>query len=300
MGTYLSAVVMFLLVNVSFVVSGLILHRISELYLQNGMIAGSVVLIYSVYSSSVFMIVPYTESMFNMFTFGGILQMSRQKPIIASLLFVLASLFRSNGLVNAGFLVYSLGIRQLQQRKFHALSSAKCVIGVILVAMPSIMFQWYGRMMWCQKKQRDWCESYFGPYSYVQKEYWGVGFLNYFQLNQVPNFVLAFPTILAALLAVWEVARTNPEGFLTLYLLEEGFEQGNEVFAYHLLGMCVIAILFMNIQVVTRFLSSCPLLYWYLGSQVHKGDTAAQLIWTYCWCYSLLGILLFSNFYPWT
>ena len=74
-------------------------------------------------------------------------------------------------------------------------------------------------------------------------------------------------------------------------------------FVLHMAAMTAIAVLVMHIQVVTRFLSASPALYWYAASVVEREDTS---VWTkraivlYFLTYALVGCILFSNFYPWT
>jgi hypothetical protein len=76
----------------------------------------------------------------------------------------------------------------------------------------------------------------------------------------------------------------------------------------------------MCCQVATRFLSSCPALYWYmahlaLGAQppspyghgrdffmpsTGHGNGLKNRMWGWCLTWAGLGLILFPNFYPWT
>lgn len=103
---------------------------------------------------------------------------------------------------------------------------AECIVPtfvcILVCLMPFILFQWFAFVRFCglTKQDRDfheaivkyaidnnlklptsdpspWC-SYFlpMPYSYVQSHYWNVGFLRYYEVKQLPNFILAVPMLL--------------------------------------------------------------------------------------------------------
>ncbi|EER06993.1 hypothetical protein Pmar_PMAR024829, partial [Perkinsus marinus ATCC 50983] len=49
---------------------------------------------------------------------------------------------------------------------------------------------------------RPWCEGRGNIYSFIQKEYWHVGLLEYYTPNNIPNFLLAIPSMSIAIIAV--------------------------------------------------------------------------------------------------
>lgn len=58
----------------------------------------------------------------------------------------------------------------------------------ILVCLPVLLFQFSGWLSFCHKGivERPWCSTSLpNIYSFVQSHYWGVGFLQYFKLQQV-------------------------------------------------------------------------------------------------------------------
>jgi hypothetical protein len=55
------------------------------------------------------------------------------------------------------------------------------------------------------------------------------------------------------------------------------------------------------VQVLTRFLTSSPALYWYMAELVLRGHSAVgKAVVTYASVWSWIGLVLFPNFYPWT
>ncbi|NXK45701.1 PIGV mannosyltransferase, partial [Chauna torquata] len=146
-----------------------------------------------------------------------------------------------------------------------------------------------------------WCSQRFPVvYSYIQDVYWNVGFLRYFELRQVPNFLLALPVTLLGLWAAWTYIVANPRHCLTLGLERRKNEQEGKpragfccpsVFVYvvHATALLVFGVFCMHVQVLTRFLgSSSPILYWFSAHllQAHEhwlwnegaaGQTAASL-----------------------
>ncbi|XP_035295430.1 GPI mannosyltransferase 2 isoform X8 [Cricetulus griseus] len=114
-------------------------------------------------------------------------------------------------------------------------------------------------------------------YSYIQDVYWNVGFLRYYELRQVPNFLLATPVAVLVVWAAWTYVTTHPWLCLTLGLrrskdskktLEKphpGF-LSPKVFVYlvHAAGLLLFGSLCMHVQVLTRLLcSSTPVVYWF-------------------------------------
>ncbi|KAL0125434.1 hypothetical protein PUN28_004511 [Cardiocondyla obscurior] len=126
------------------------------------------------------------------------------------------------------------------------------------------------------KMNSMWCNASLPlAYSYVQRTYWNVGFLRYYQLKQIPNFILALPILYIMLQCIKEFTYQYKD---KLYLL--GFfdcETKNKstverkkyplnmfVFVIHGLFLTIFCLCFVHIQVSTRLLfSATPLPYWY-------------------------------------
>lgn len=144
----------------------------------------------------------------------------------------LSTLTRSNGVLNLGFLFYSLICLLLEKVKLRkqifekilcALSFS--ILGLFLASfclLPFILFQLYSYQRFCKdfmidlpkvvldhkdiadfvlpgsisQNNQSWCYKTIPlSYSYIQSHYWKVGFLQYYQFKQIPNFLLATPII---------------------------------------------------------------------------------------------------------
>jgi hypothetical protein len=55
------------------------------------------------------------------------------------------------------------------------------------------------------------------------------------------------------------------------------------------------------VQVLTRFLTSSPVMYWYMAELVlHGPPRVGNAVVAYVSVWSWTGLVLFPNFYPWT
>lgn len=113
-------------------------------------------------------------------------------------------------------------------------------------------------------------------YSYIQDVYWNVGLLRYYELRQVPNFLLATPVTVLVVWATWTYVTAHPWLCLTLGLQRtkdrESLEKPHpgflspKVFVYlaHAAALLTFGGLCMHVQVLTRLLgSSTPIMYWF-------------------------------------
>ncbi|KAL6770231.1 PIGV1 [Auxenochlorella protothecoides x Auxenochlorella symbiontica] len=71
-------------------------------------------------------------------------------------------------------------------------------------------------------------------------------------------------------------------------------------YIYHWALMTAVAATAMHVNVATRFLSSCPPLYWYAAAWIKQGRRPALVLWGWALAFTVLGTLLLPNFYPWT
>ncbi len=168
-----------------------------------------------------------------------------------------------------------------------------------------------------------------------------VGFLKYYEMKQLPNFLLASPMLA---LSLWGICsffhrvplfttstkqrragrKNSPVGQTTIThhtdgTAASGSSSGSpfyqvEVYPYILYWafLVTVGLLFMHVQVITRFLSHCPAVYWFAAQLLdpskrrrsYSGDNKVRLsqkgVLLYFVAYSLVGPLLFCNFYPWT
>ncbi|NXQ80231.1 PIGV mannosyltransferase, partial [Nyctibius grandis] len=287
--------------------------------------------LFSVSPANVFMAAAYSESMFAFLAFSAMWQLEKGQSWLAGLLFSLASGARANGLVNAGFFLYSRGKRFALQLQVGSGSVKKLPLlwkqllsvassAVLMCAgifLPFALFQYYAYVRFCGpgisletipepllQLARDkgyrlaatdgvkppWCSQRFPlVYTYIQGAYWNVGFLRYFELRQIPNFLLALPVTLLGSWAAWTYVVANPRHCLTLGLERRKSEEEGKpragfccpaVFVYVVHATVLLAFGFfcMHVQVLTRFLgSSSPVLYWFSAHLLQEHE---PLLWS--------------------
>ncbi|KFW78154.1 GPI mannosyltransferase 2, partial [Manacus vitellinus] len=308
------------------------LYELGRVVLRRRRLAFLAALLFSLSPANVFMAAAYSESMFAFLAFCALWQLEKGQSWLSGLLFSLASGARANGLINAGFFLYSRGKRfalQLQVgsgslRKLPLLwkqvlsLASSAVLMSAGIFLPFALFQYYAYLRFCGpgtgldqtipepllQLARDkgyhpaamdgakppWCSQWVPVvYSYIQDTYWNVGFLRYFELRQIPNFLLALPVTLLVSWAAWSYISTNPRHCLTLGLERSKSEEEGKprdgfccpaafVYVVHATALLAFGFFCMHVQVLTRFLgSSSPILYWFSAHLLQEHE---PLLWS--------------------
>ncbi|XP_074161800.1 GPI mannosyltransferase 2 [Sminthopsis crassicaudata] len=305
------------------VLAALALYELGCLVLRGRRLALLSALLFCLSPANVFLASSYSESLFALLVFSAMSQLERGRDGRSAVLFALAVGVRSNGIVNAGFLAHAQCRRFLSSPSTGDLPralwrplrlAAFLLLTVLGLGLPFALFQLYAYSQFCLPHvarlipepfvqlakdkgyrvpggdQPSWC-AWRLPlvYSYVQDVYWNVGFLRYFELQQVPNFLLAGPMAILGAWAAWTYVTANLRHCLTLGLLSKagrgdgkppsGFHSP-QVFVYlaHSTALLLFGTLCMHVQVLTRFLgSSTPIVYWF---PAHLLQDREPLLWT--------------------
>ncbi|XP_022918684.2 GPI mannosyltransferase 2 [Onthophagus taurus] len=260
----------------------------------------------------------------------------------------LSACARSNGVLNLGFFLYSyafLVVQNLFRLKntkfakyiFVIISLLFLMFYISAMILPFALIQVFDFINYCRTfesnvpdflkdfaKQNDfvlpgtfsihqqsWCNDNIPlAYAYVQKHYWNVGFLKYFQFNQIPNFLLATPVVYITIRNSLKYFKLNNPFLMHLGL----FRDLNQIklidmeikpslkFAcvVHVLLLTLFCVFCTHVQVTTRIIfSASPCIYWFCASY-YDHIRSKNLIFLYCMFYFVTGTIMFSNFLPWT
>jgi GPI mannosyltransferase 2 len=310
---------------------------------------------------SIFFTAPYSESLYSWMSFSlMIICFDDISSVLIVVPLSLSILCRSNGLINIGFVVY-YGLKKMFSQ--HSILSfityfLKIVSILVIIAFHFGLMQVYNYYLFCLPKNfsfpdvikdfavandlvlagnrtnddtSPWCSNNFPiSYSYVQDRYWNVGFLKYYELKQLPNFLLATPIVLIILVNSIKYFAHNKEyccrlGIFKLrnsvFRVTTVADQNLFVFVVHAMTLTIFCIFFIHIQVTTRLIaSSSPMLYFFCANYFGANEKGKKdedenstnvfdmkefgwkqkLIIYYFLGYLVIGTILFSNFYPWT
>lgn len=291
-----------LLSNACFVGAVLALHALTLRVWRDEERARWAALLLCISPASVFFSSLYTESLFALLSFGGLMYLARdQVPTLwllslswltfspplehwrATWVFMAASLVRANGVL----LMLPLLAHQVQRYRFLS-----ALIQSLLVTFPVACYLFVAHVKFClasHDARSTWClDALPNAYAYVQAHYWHNGLFAYWELRNVPHFLLAAPALFIAAAGCRHAMSHPPNAWMARALV---LQWG---------GMALLCLLTMNVQVATRFLSSCPPLYWFGARLVAEGGFTARLWVAYSVAYAVAGTALFATFYPWT
>lgn len=175
-------------------------------------------------------------------------------------------------------------------------------------------------------------------YQHIQRKHWNVGFLRYWELKQIPNFLLASPIVLLTAIYVLQYAKiwttqlvshqrdgwskesidSSKSGFVgpvTRVLAQLVHEQnrGNAgrtgllsatamPFMLMWAVLTVWYVLSINVQVTTRLLlAGCPPAIWCLADAFRNWSGRWRHgVLLYFAVFNVVGIAMHVNFLPWT
>ncbi|XP_066126080.1 GPI mannosyltransferase 2 isoform X1 [Saccopteryx bilineata] len=284
-------------------------------------------LLFCLSPANVFLAAGYSEALFALLTFTAMGQLERGRSWTSGLVFALATGVRSNGLVNVGFLMHSQcrsflsSLMVLNPLRQLLKLMGSVFLSMLALGLPFALFQYYAYAQFClpgsahsipkpllklavdkgyriaEGNEPPWC-SWELPliYSYIQDIYWNVGFLRYYELKQVPNFLLAVPVAILVAWATWTYVTTHPWFCLTLGMQRNKNSEALEkpdfgflsprVFVYlvHAVVLLLFGSLCMHVQVLTRFLgSSSPIVYWFPAHLLQDREPLLRSLETVPW-----------------
>uniref|UniRef100_A0A1J3K303 GPI mannosyltransferase 2 n=1 Tax=Noccaea caerulescens TaxID=107243 RepID=A0A1J3K303_NOCCA len=213
--------------NVAFVFAAIYLFRVSAIILKDTEASFRASIIFCFNPASIFYSSIYSESLYALFSIGGLYHLLSGTSNVAVLWFALSGCARSNGIINAGYICFQTMHRAyeaLYQKRRVCLAVQVLIIGFlrcVCICLPFVAFQAYGYYNICHghkpEELRPWCKARIPlMYNFIQSHYWGVGFLKYFQFKQLPNFLLASPVLSLAVCSIISYTKSRPELFLSL------------------------------------------------------------------------------------
>jgi GPI mannosyltransferase 2 len=308
--------------------------------------------------ASIFFSAAYSESLYSWLSFSVMLKCFEDiNSVLIIVPLSLSILTRSNGLLNIGFVMFYGMKKMFNQNTVLSFITVflKIFSILIIIAFHFGLMQVYNYHLFCRPKSfsfpgfvkefavendlvlagnrtddaiSPWCsENLPISYSYVQDHYWNVGFLRYYEVKQIPNFLLALPIVLIILVNSFKYFRRYPGFCLRLGIFDNKrtvplADQNQFVFIVHAVALTIFSVLCVHVQVTTRLLSSSnPMLYFFCASYFmtnnaqHKKDDdvkenyafdlkrlnlAQKFIVYYFLGYYAVGTVMFSNNLPWT
>ncbi|WWC58574.1 uncharacterized protein I303_101117 [Kwoniella dejecticola CBS 10117] len=228
---------------------------------------------------------PYTEPLYALTTFGGIyLAVAKRRYTLSGFLFACSTATRATGIFNV---IILCGVILLDGIPISALDSRiilkRCltrswtaIVPCLLTVSPFLVFQVYAYQSFCHDPSmaRPWCESKVPfAYGFVQKEYWNIGFLNYWTISNIPNILLPFPILITSLLGTIKHFKSLSLRTKRIHRnhTQHGIIKANNeltvtiLYIHHIIMMCLI-LFNSHVQILLRTCITDPVIWWNVAS----------------------------------
>ncbi|KAH6958979.1 hypothetical protein HG530_009796 [Fusarium avenaceum] len=275
--------------HVSHLIAVLALYQLTIVLCNDRKLAYLAAAVHILSPAGLFLSAPYAESAFSCLSFVGNLllgvglknspdSLKRNAAVIgAGLSYGVSCTLRSNGLF--GGILFAVEAVKCLLALLERFTFSKVlrliapIVGGILVAVGFVAPQGLAWMRYCNNQgidgeQRPWCTRHIPSiYTFVQAEYWDVGFLKYWTPNQIPLFLLAAPMLTILLKSGTEIVREPSRG---LRAMVRGTDEQCRLLVRTLAAvqmlLAVLAITNYHVQIISRLSSGYPVWYWWVAS----------------------------------
>ena len=181
----------------------------------------------------------------------------------------------------------------------------KFITFAAIVIAPFIAYHLSAFVVFCSESRSSpaWC-SQFPPsiYTHVQSTYWNVGFLRYWTLSQLPNFLLAAPN----LLVIISFSFYHLKGPWLGSSKRKGESQLDRAFqnatitphAMHAIIFSSILIFASHTQIILRLAPSMPFVYWAAAWLLCEHPVLGRLWITWSVLWSIMSVICWATFLP--
>ncbi|KAI9375286.1 GPI mannosyltransferase 2 [Aspergillus egyptiacus] len=336
------AVTAVVLSHVAHYLSVLVLHRLSINVLghdteRRRLICFLAAALHIISPAGAFLSAPYGESLFSFLNISGFYVYSSSrldsgtrkqsltyaKILLSGVLFAVATAIRSNGILSGVVLAYD-ALEQcyniISPNPSRAAGVRLCfiVFSGCIVALGFFIPQYLAYAAYCTNQviSRPWCQSLVPSiYGWVQDYYWGVGFLRYWTVSNLPLFLIASPMLLILFLSCFWAFSADVPSLSTKTSSKASRVISPSSAAPLLIQLAIaqfllttMAVTTYHVQIVNRISSGYPLWYWYLACQAVgiPDDTRSKikysarfLVIVQCMMiYALVQATLFGSFLP--
>lgn len=264
-----------IITNLSQLLSSFMLFKLTSLkFIDNdNRIALKSSILFLINSIGIFGTAPYSENFNTLMIFTGLYLIEFSPYYLLSVVFFEIGFWtRSNTIL--------LGIIYLVD--FIKKRSLVPLVSGILFGIGIFYYNYLPYKEFCYSDSKPvWCDNLIPSlFSYSQAKYWNNGFLKYWTLNNLPNFLISIPEIY--ILVKSGLYFKNFKNLQNLVIIN---------FSY-----LFIIIFFLNIQIVLRISTFMPLQFWYLSFLIEKNEGKLLITWMIVW--NLLQCSLFAAFLP--
>lgn len=244
------------------------------------------------------------------------------RVLTSAVLFAVATLVRSNGLLSGFLFAYDAVVLAWKTvtrgpTVHNTVRLAIIILGGCIVATGIVIPQVLAYRIYCLAESdiRPWCEwTVPSIYGWVQSHYWlvlsmiahparinldrDVGFLRYWTFSNIPLFLLAAPMlVILCQSSLWALnspssSSTSPGSMLNRLAIPQGI-------------LAVMAFTSYHVQIINRISSGYPLWYWYLATSAVEFDSSSlkksRILITAVYsmvAYALIQAVLFGSFLP--